>query len=153
MKKGAASSSSQYIPGGSGNSNTALWAPLLAIDHTSGWFVPCLWTSLAWRDDYLGSKMTGCHHSGANHITCMAPLGGESSPSLALCQWELERTKYKVEKGTPFPIFHANIASRARFWWLSALSKRNRALKFPLDRPSKMSMAESTCARRSLALK
>ena len=44
--------------------------------------------SPAWRDNCPGSKTTGCHHSGADRVTCVAPPGGVSSPSSVLCQQE-----------------------------------------------------------------
>ena len=57
------------------------------------------------------------------------------------------------EQDAPFIMCRADMASGACFWWQGVLSNKKSPWAQPLVRPSKMSMALSTCCRRSSALK
>jgi hypothetical protein len=69
------------------------------------------------------------------------------------CVDGVRQLKWKAKTNAPFAFFCADIASKAYFWWLGALSKRNRALDLPLDKPSKMLIAELTWVGSSSAPK
>ena len=60
-------------------------------------------------------------------------------------------TSWEGWEYAPLGIQQAESAFSAHFWWLSALSKRNRPWAHPFVRPLKISMAHSTWLSRSLA--